>query len=477
MNAVSEPRQALPGSFRDPQGVVFRCAGELYRQINPCGMPDYKRLMQSGLYGALVKRRMLVAHEQLAPPQGSAAESALIKPVPIPFISFPYEWSFSQLRDAALLTLAIQELALEHGMVLRDASAYNIQFAGGAPVLIDTLSFGAYEEGRPWQAYRQFCQHFLAPLALMAGRDVRLLQMMRTHIDGIPLDLASALLPARSWLRPGLLMHLHLHAKAQGAYADGGARRSSAGAARPLSRNGMLGIIGSLRSTIAGLDWTPAGTEWADYYQQINYTDAAFQRKREIVSAFLDQAAPRAVWDLGANTGVFSRLASERGIATVAFDIDPAAVERNYRIARGSGETMLLPLVMDLTNPSPALGWANAERPSLGERAGADCVMALALIHHMAISNNVPLAAAARYFAALGKHLIIEFVPKSDSQVRKLLSSRADIFDEYDEAGFERAFQLSYNLLRKVAVEGTGRILYLWERSGPAASGQATEDL
>lgn len=456
-----------PASFRDPAGFVFSRGDTLYRQVNAAGARDYDQLMASGLHAALVERGWLVAHEEAPVAPCRAGAHKVLQPERIAFISYPYEWCFSQLQDAALLTLDAQLLALDHGMSLKDASAYNVQFRGGKPVLIDTLSFEAYAEGRPWVAYRQFCQHFLAPLALMAKVDVRLSQLLRSYIDGIPLDLASRLLPGSTKLDFGLLAHVHLHARTQRAHAateDGGTASATRARSVQVSRNGLVGLLQGLRSTVAKLAWKPAGTEWGDYYQATNYDEAAFAAKRELVGSYLAQAAPRSVWDLGANTGVFSRIASAQGAATVAFDIDPAAVERNHRQARNEGRDAPLPLLLDLTNPSPGLGWAGGERDSLAARGPADCVMALALVHHIAISNNVPLAGIAAYLGRLGRKLIIEFVPKSDSQVRRLLASREDIFGNYDTAGFEAAFSGTFDIDRVEPVLGSERTLYLMTR-------------
>ena len=207
-----------PGSFRDPAGFIFTHAGQLYRQVNQAGQADYDALMQSGLYDLLRSKGLLIGHEEVIGEDHigpSAGRYKLLRPEKVPFISYPYEWSFSQLQDAALATLRIQKLALGKGLVLKDSSAYNIQFLAGRPVLIDTLSFTKYSEGQPWQAYKQFCQHFLAPLALAAKLDASLIKLLATHIDGIPLPLAAKLLPHRSMLSPGLLMHIGLHSRSQ----------------------------------------------------------------------------------------------------------------------------------------------------------------------------------------------------------------------------------------------------------------------
>lgn len=461
----------LPNSFRDPCGFLFFNNGELYRQVNIRYGANYQHLISSGLYDALIASNLIVRHEDatLSPPEPSTCFK-IIKPDPVPFLSFPYEWCFSQLKAAALATLRIQRKALQHGMVLKDASAYNIQFLHGKPIFIDTLSFERYVEGDTWIAYRQFCQHFLAPLALMSTTDVRLGLLMRNFIDGIPLDLATKLLPFRSRLSLGQLVHIHLHAKSQARYSDShhdadkpaGKQKREVG---KVSKQAMNGLIDSLTSAVKSLEWKPNGTEWGNYYSDTNYTSDAMQHKMTLVAEFIGKAAPQTVWDLGGNTGIFSRIASERGTPTVSFDIDPAAVEINYRRCMEQKEQHLLPLVLDLTNPSPAIGWQNQERESLLSRGPADTVLALALIHHLAISNNVPLHKIAEFFSRVCSSLIIEFVPKNDSQVRRLLATREDIFPQYTQEGFEQAFNQYFTQVAARSVSGSERTLYLMKKS------------
>ena len=455
----------VSGSFRDPSGFMFKHDGKLYRQVNQKYQEEYDLLMGSGLYDQLNKSRTLVAHKEvdlaLAPRPEIACK--VIQPEIVDFISYPYEWCFNQLKDAAILTLAIARRALEFGMSLKDASAYNIQFHQGKPIFIDSLSFEKYEEGSPWVAYRQFCQHFLAPLALMAKTDIRLAQLMRLHIDGIPLDLASKLLPATTKINFGLATHIHVHAKSQQRYADREVSQDEVKAR--MSKTAMLGLLDSLLSTVKSLDVKTIQTEWTDYYQDNNYTPASFEAKRQLVRDFIEKIQPKRVWDLGGNTGEFSRAASELQIPTVCFDIDPGAVQQNYDLVKKNKEKFMLPLRMDLTNPSPDLGWHNAERESMQARGPVDLVMALALIHHLAISNNVPLVDVADYFADLGEYLIIEFVPKSDSQVKRLLASRLDIFPEYTLEGFRQAFLQHFTLLDEKPVQGSERTLFLMKRA------------
>ena len=448
---------SVPGSFRDPNGFLFRRNGRLFRQVNDIYRADYKQLMESGLYRDLTDEGLLVPHEETSEPQMSGGGSLVIQPETIPFISYAYEWSFSQLQDAALATLSLEKKALEHGMSLKDASAYNIQFRGCRPVMIDTLSFERYREGEPWVAYRQFCQHFLAPLSLMSHTDVRLGQLLRVYIDGIPLDLASRLLPGKTKLALGLATHVHLHAQAQRKYSDKPAKPTGG----KMSRMAFLGLIDNLESTTRKLEWKPEGTEWGNYYDATNYSDSSLDHKRQVVDDYLAKVNPKTVWDLGANTGLFSRIASDRGIPTVSFDIDPAAVELNYLDCRKRDEKSMLPLLSDLTNPSPAIGWENRERQSLIERGPCDTAMALALIHHLAIGNNLPFDRIVDFLAGICRTLIIEFVPKSDSQVQRLLATREDIFPGYTKAGFEQAFSSRFAILASSPVKDSERTIYL----------------
>lgn len=460
MTTKQNHSEQLAASFRDPSGFLFSRDGVLFRQVNRKYEGEYARLLESGLYEKLVKAGLLIPHTEVDQ-EPAERESALkvIQPERVAFISYPYEWSFGQLKDAALATLSIQKRALKLGMSLKDASAYNIQFVRGKAALIDTLSFEVYKEGQPWVAYRQFCQHFLAPLALMALKDVRLGQLLRVYIDGVPLDLASGLLPGKTRVDFGLLTHIHLHASAQKKYA-GEEIKSRRGS---MSKQALTGLIESLESTVKKLEWKPGGTEWGNYYDITNYSDAAFEHKKQLVADWTKRINPSQVWDLGANNGVFSRLASEGTPYVVSWDIDPTAVEQNYRQVKTEKNEKLLPLLLDLTNPSPAIGWANRERESFGERGPADLVLALAVIHHLAISNNVPLPQLADFFAQTGRWLVIEFVPKPDSQVQKLLASREDIFPSYTREGFEAAFKMRFKIREAVDVNESQRVLYLME--------------
>jgi hypothetical protein len=388
---------------------------------------------------------------------------AVIRPRELPLISYPYEWSFSQLREAALATLELQRRALAAGMRLKDASAYNIQFDAGRPILIDSLSFEAGDPSEPWPAYRQFCEHFLAPLALIAYRDPRCSLMLRDFIDGIPVDYAAALLPWRTRLRPGLLAHLHLHAGAQ-RRAQAAAPTAEHRQPRRMSQTGQEAILDNLRRSVESLHWNPGG-HWVQYGIETSYSPSGAASKRAIVERMLERAGGTVVWDLGANVGTYSTIAAGNGRQVIAFDQDASSVEHHWRTLSAEARASVLPLVMDLANPSPALGWALEERRSLIERGPADIVLALALVHHLAIGNNVPLDRVADLVARLGRWAIIEFVPKEDPMTRHLLAARKDVFPGYTLDAFRAAASERFRVVEEAAIEDSLRTLFLLERA------------
>jgi hypothetical protein len=459
-----------PGSFRDPSGFVFSHDGRIYRQINAGYEQAYVRLRDSQLFDELTRDGLLVPSDEVPLRLDHApAAYAVLAPQKIAFISYPFEWCFSQLKAAALLTLDIQRRALERGLVLRDASAYNVQFLGTRPIFIDTLSFGVLSPDEPWVAYRQFCQHFLAPLALIASVHPSLGQLSRVHLDGIPLDVARQLLPARLRWRPGVMMHIAMHARSAAA-ASGNQHRAapSAQKAGRMGKTALLALTDSLRRTVEGLRWDPPPTLWSTYRDHANYSAQGNDHKAQAVGEALEQlCAGRThpvVWDLGANDGIYSRIAASAGATVVSFDLDPVVVEHHMRACLTQPSPSILPLVQDLTNPTPAFGWRHAERRSLLDRGPADVALALALVHHLVIGGGVPLAEVVRFFAAACRHLVIEFVPKTDSQVARMLALREDTFADYSQSGFERAFERSFRQISATPLRDTERTLYVMEK-------------
>lgn len=452
-------KQRLASSFRDTKSHVFRENGLLYRQFSDEGVVHYQQLMESGLYNRLIDLEYIVPHHLVKADFDNA--NVVTRPKVLPFISYPYEWCFSQLKDAALLTLSIMREALHLGMVLKDASAYNVQFLHARPIFIDTGSFEIYRDGEPWQGYHQFCKHFLGPLLLAKYVDIRFLKHSQLFIDGLPVDFVSKILPKRSWFNFLALGHIHLHAKAQVKHAS---NHETVRSGVALPKNRLLALIASLETSIRRLEWTDSNTEWGEYYSNNNYNDTATKHKTELIKQMSQRITAKSIWDIGGNTGYYSSVVSSNTSQVICWDIDPKAVEKNYRTVTNKPGNNILPLLQDITALSPAIGWANSERDSFTQRCDADLVLALALVHHLAISNNLPLGYIAHFFCALADHLIIEFVPKEDSQVKKLLANRKDIFPNYNLINFVSSFSEVFDIVRQESIRETKRTLFLMKR-------------
>lgn len=438
-------------SFRDTSGFIFFENGDLFRQINPEYFPIYEDLKSKKIFELLWKKSLMVRHQEIK----NTPEAIILKPEIIPFISYPYEWSFSQLKDAALLTLNLQKELLNQNFSLKDASAYNVQFVGYRPIFIDTLSIEPYTEG-PWIAFGQFCKHFLYPLMLMAKHDLRLNNLLKLWMDGIPVDVVDKLLPSSKYFSLNYWLYVKCLNRSQ-KKAENAHKKLSVS----LSKSQLLKVIEGLIYAVSNLKPKKDKTEWGEYYTFTNYTDESFNAKTQIVESFIKKVNPSMVWDLGANNGHFSRLASSKGIKTLAFDIDPIAVEKNYLAAKTYKEENILPLTLDITNPSPNIGWNNLERVSIEQRGKADLCLSLALVHHLAIGNNVPFENIANYFSKLCKYLVIEFIPKEDSKVQELLLNRKDIFTNYTLENFLRQFENYFSIEETIPVTGSLRKIFL----------------
>ncbi|MFH1283282.1 MAG: SAM-dependent methyltransferase [bacterium] len=449
--------EILHGSFRDPNGNIFIKNGRICRSIKKTYQQNYDFLIDSGLYGNLISNNLLIPHLEANHFDKDENEYKIIEPEIIPFISYPYEWCFDQLKDSALTTLEIQKTALEYNMILKDASAYNLQFKNGRPILIDTLSFEIYDEGSPWIAYRQFCENFLAPLALMSYVDCDLLNLLKTYLDGIPLSTAKNLLHYKARFNMSLLLNIYLQnlTKTISESKNIGHRTYF------IKKNKLTVLMNQLEESITKLKVKKSSTVWTNYYDIADYTENGMNHKKLIVESYLQETKPAIVWDLGANDGRFSKLASRKGILTVSIDKDHSAVEENYLISKSDSDGFILPLVIDITNPSPKLGFKLEERMSLIDRGPADTVIALGLIHHLIITNNIPINFVASFFNAISRFLIIEFIPEYDSKAKMMLERKKYFHKDLTQERFEAEFKKFFNILKITKIKDSERILYL----------------
>jgi len=455
MNQVPEQ-----GSFRDRDGFVFYKDAKVFRAIHPSYLPTWEKLIVSPFFTEMLSDGKIISFSPAADPHVTEGLPGyrVIEAARVPFISYPVEWPFVYLKKAALLTLSIQLQAMENGFTLKDASAYNVQFVGTKPVFIDHLSFGIYEEGEPWHPYRQFCQHFLGPLLLMHYGLDDLKQLYSAFTDGIPLHVISQVLPWRSRLNLATLTHLHLNARFEKKHAGDTKINSRK---LQISKQRSIAYITHLKSFVQSLQVRKKNTGWTGYYNDCSYTSTGLDIKKKFVEQQLTAISGALCVDLGANTGEFSELACKHFHTVVACDNDLEVVSRlaDRKISN------LLCLHVDISNPTPATGWNNEERKPFSERIReADCVMALALMHHLCIGNNVPMEKLASYFANIKGRLIIEWVPKDDPQAQRLLVTRKDVFEDYTLAEFRRSFAAHYDVVEELNTGGTGRILFHFKK-------------
>jgi hypothetical protein len=447
---------AHPSSYRDPSGFVFEKDGVLYRQINLSFKEHFDHFIQSGCYEHLVKKRLIVTHENIEENlTGDDHYYKTILPQRVDFISYPYEWSFDRLKDAAILTLQLVKEALAFGIILKDATPYNIQWYNGKLLFIDTLSFEKYSEA-PWIAYRQFCENFLGPLLIMHYSKMQMPGLFLSWPDGIPLDIVRSLLPKRSRFSLYTYLHIHLHAKIS-AKKNEDSRQPQA-----LSKQKLLNLISSLESLVNKLKVPEQKSTWSGYYTEAGLRKDYLEQKKQIIKDWLDKMPGlQLAADLGANEGEFSQLLAKKNVSVIAADLDAYCINRLYNKIKENKERNIQPLVVDLAHPSPAVGVNNEERASFIDRLDADLVLALALIHHLAIGKNIPFDRIAGLFGQTCKNLIIEFVPKEDAKIQLMLSQKKDIYTHYTEENFRQALERYFIVIDRAPIPGSGRVLFL----------------
>jgi hypothetical protein len=464
------PLRAEPGSYRDREGRVFYRDDKVYRTLSAAALANWRALEGTDFFARAMAEGRVVRTRGVelpadAPPAGAQPWAAALEHERVPFVSYPYEWSFGMLRDAALLQLRLLREALEEGFVLKDSSAYNLQWVGARPVFIDVPSFERLAAGEPWVGYLQFCQLFLYPLLLTAHRDVPFQPLLRGALDGVTPETAAGLLCGTDRLRRGVFTHVYLQAKLQAMTA--GAAKS---VKRELAESGfhrelILANVRKLERLVESLAWRRTSSTWVAYRESHGYSEEDHQAKRRFVAAAAAAAPRRLAWDLGANTGDFSRVCREHADYVVALDADALAIERLYQELKREGERAILPLVGNLVDPSPGLGWRGTERKTLAERGRPDLVLALALLHHLVISANVPLDEVVDWLASVGGDLVIEFVSKQDPMVARLLLNKEDRYADYDLARLEAALARRYAIENRLELgSGTRTLIFARRR-------------
>ena len=459
-----------PGSFRDPGGRIFTAGGRILRAVYSGSAADYEAVRDSGLLKELGEAGLVVSTRELADaPQLPGDPVHVLEHERLPFISYPYEWSFTLHKKAALLQLDLMLRALERGFTLSDATAYNIQLVGTRPIYIDHLSFQPYEEGAIWAGHRQFCMQFLNPLLMWTRLGVSPNAWFRGTLEGIaPEDLAP-LLRRRDRLSWTILSHVIVQASAQRRANEMTPKGRSAAHAR-LPRRSFVAMLDGLRSFVAKTELPRQATVWDRYDTDNSYSGGEAANKAEFVKEMVAAVRPAKLFDLGCNTGDYSLAALEAGAGyVVGFDFDFGALER--AVARSDRENLpFLPLWLDATNPSPAQGWGQQERKGFSDRADADAVIALAFIHHLAIARNIPLGMAVDWIMSVAPVGVIEFPPKTDPMVQQLLANREDIFPDYSEERFLAEVRARGRVIRTKHLSKDGRLLVWFDRGEKGAT-------
>jgi len=451
-----------PASYRDPAGFIFRRDGLVYRRVNSVYAEDYRLLMDSGLYNKLVSAQLLIPHDEVGEAEGTEDGPDYYKtllPLQLPVISYPCEWSPDQLRDAALLTLDVLRTAVGYGMILKDATPRNIQFLNSGAIFIDTLSFERYDPGRPWIAYRQFCETFLFPLILhhYFGQGVH--RTIAAYPEGMPAGTLLPLLPFKSRFRAGIWLHVILPGRIVTSGAKPGRKIS-------FDKQKLLLLVGNLEGLLRGLRTeAPRAAGWSRYYSETVMSQAYVQAKEKLFREMIAAIEFGSALDIGANDGYFSKILAEKKASVIALDDQWACVGTMYRTASAASGGHIYPLCADIADPTPASGFAHAERASFTERAQCDLVVALAVVHHLVLTRNIPFGLLAGYLAGLTRRwLVIEFVPISDEKAAALVRDKPVFHKPYDASAFEAQLALLFSIEKKETIPGTERIIYLMHK-------------
>jgi len=445
-------------SYRDKNGFVILKDRTVCRFVAYSYAKEYDHFMQSGLYQRLVDAELLISHkEDILSETEKLAYYKILLPELITCISFPYEWSASQWKDVILSFLQINSMAMECGMILKDATPFNFTFYKGKCIFIDTISFDFYKDGEPWLAYRQFCETMLGPLALIHFNNVNWTRLMSASINGWELPFISRNLPRKTWFNTTTLLHIHWHSKYSNAKQQRLLKKSS------FTKQKLLVLWDMLYRSIN--KWKSAGElhNWSTYYDTGIESASYLEDKTAMVRQWLCNAMPDRVVDLGANNGKFSLIASLYAKEVVAVESDHACIDQLYLNIQEKKIDNITTILSDITQPTPGVGWNNKERMPLLNRLNCDMVLALALIHHLCISKNIPLAFVAHLLASItGKYALVEFVPKSDPKIQQLLANREDIFDDYSEEQFIIYFNQYFELQEVHSCFTSERKLFLW---------------
>lgn len=459
-----------PGSFRDPDGYVFKIGHRIFRALRKSGAESYIEAKNNGLLQCLEEKNLIIKSWEATKADFTDFEcfdptiDIIIEQQRIPVFSYPFEWSFDMLKDAAILSLDLLLLATRFNYSLKDSSAYNIQFLGSHPIFIDIPSIKPYVKNEPWIGYTQFCQHFLFPLLIFTSKKIPFSPFLKTHLDGIPVQITKKILGFHAFKSWGIMKHVALQSWLQGHFAaEQKELRESAKSVRFTLKH-VISLATEMRQSIKKISRTKSDSVWSNYQDNRIYEKETIEQKKHFITQHLQQLKPQCILDLGCNTGEFSLLGAQHGAYVIAIDSDEPSINQLYLHCKQTKEQRILPIVMDITNPTPQLGWELMERQSIFERFNPDCVLLLALTHHLCLTSNIGWKQIFSFLQRLkARQVIVEFVPKSDPMAIQLLANKEDIFDWYTENMFIKEATKQYCIIDQVQLHKTGRTLYCLE--------------
>jgi hypothetical protein len=460
-------QQPEPGSFRDRLGRVYVQPDGVYRGLSKKAWAEWELLSSKKFFKKALEDGTVVATEATDDVDIDTSDlpepwAAYLKHEKLNFITYAYEWPFDMLKDAALHQLNLMEAALTEGMVLKDATPYNTVYRGVEPVFIDTPSFEKLKAGDPWVGYGQFCQMFLFPLMLQAYKDIPYRHWLRGRVDGIDTADANAMMSFRDRFRPGVFTNVYLQSKLINAYSDSNRAIKQEAANAGFSKELIKANVKKMKKLVSGLHWNKGKTEWSDYAQTHSYDDENFQMKIDFVRRS-SEAKPRALsWDIGCNTGTFSKILAEHADTVIAMDVDPLAVQKLYNELKSDPKAAknITPIINNIADASPGIGWRGNERRRLENRGRPDLTICLALVHHVCISAHIPLYEFVAWLASLGTDIVIEMVTKEDAMVKKLLLNKDDIYNDYETEFLEECLDKHFNIEERMSYHNDTRILY-----------------
>ena len=455
------------GSFRDPASSVFYLNSRVLRGFSERGAADWAKVSTAKFLPRLIEQGKVVGTRPATdgiPTDVAERFSALIEHDRIPFITYPYEWTFSMLQDAAALHLEILLAAQADDFTMKDGYAYNVQFNGVQPVFIDLGSFEPAKNWGPWLGYRQFCQTFLYPLMLQAHKDISFQPFLRGQINGLTPAQMTAILDGRAKWKGGVFKNVTLHAGLEKRFAASETRSVQKEVTKAgFNKDLQIALATKLLKLVRKLAWKRSDSVWSSYGTTCTYDDENKQQKADFVRAAASASPRRLTWDLGCNEGTYSRIAAESSQYVIAADIDDLVIDRLYRTLRKDGPANILPIVVDIVDPSPGLGWRNHERNAFDQREKPDLVLALALVHHLAIGSNIPLPKIVDWFVFLGAEIVVEFVERDDPMAHHLLQNKPPhTHDEYTIEAFTALVESAFTVTHRQQLNlGTRTLFHL----------------